>query len=222
MHLQRIQVPDFRVLKDVDITFEKEFIPRIFPLGSLNGGGKSTLLQLIFVLLHCSTNPSRTIFIKNMLDGFKIPEGSDRRVIAILDVWDGDKSVKLEFFSYKDSYARNLLLNKNGESEAGKEVDHEIDHGAEDDEGEHETDDDEYLKFSVLEEPKVIKDKISKEEQNIFELKEMLKNNYEEMFREELIISKKEMKELYSKSNKVKIYSKKNSKYLQSNKIIYM
>jgi predicted ATP-binding protein involved in virulence len=170
MHLQRIQVPEFRVLKDVDITFEKEFIPRIFPLGSLNGGGKSTLLQLIFVLLHCSTDPSRTIFIKNMLDGFKIPEGSDRRVIAILDVWDGDKSVKLEFFSYKDSSARNLLLNQNGESEAGKEVDHEIDHGAEDDEGEHETDDDEYLKFSVLEEPKVIKDKISKEDDENIEL----------------------------------------------------
>jgi predicted ATP-binding protein involved in virulence len=47
MHLQRIQVPDFRVLKDVDISFEKEFTPRIFPLGSQNGGGKSTLLQLI-------------------------------------------------------------------------------------------------------------------------------------------------------------------------------
>ena len=54
MHIQRIQVPDFRALKDVDITFEKEFTPRIFPIGSQNGGGKSTLLQLIFVLFHCS------------------------------------------------------------------------------------------------------------------------------------------------------------------------
>ena len=52
MHLQRVQVPDFRVLKDIDITFEKDFFPRIFPLGSLNGGGKSTLLQLIFILLQ--------------------------------------------------------------------------------------------------------------------------------------------------------------------------
>lgn len=49
MKLLRVQVPEFRVLKNVDITFEKEFIPNIFPLGSLNGGGKSTLLQLIFV-----------------------------------------------------------------------------------------------------------------------------------------------------------------------------
>jgi len=34
MHIQRIQVPDFRVLKNVDITFEKDSSPRIFPLGS--------------------------------------------------------------------------------------------------------------------------------------------------------------------------------------------
>lgn len=54
MKLQRVQVPDFRVLKNVDISFEKDFLPNIFPLGSQNGGGKSTLLQLIFVLLHCS------------------------------------------------------------------------------------------------------------------------------------------------------------------------
>jgi predicted ATP-binding protein involved in virulence len=44
MHLRRIQVPDFCVLKNVDIVFKKEFSPRIFPLGSQNGGGKSTLL----------------------------------------------------------------------------------------------------------------------------------------------------------------------------------
>jgi predicted ATP-binding protein involved in virulence len=101
MHLQRIQVPDFRVLKDVDITFEKEFVPRIFPLGSLNGGRKSTLLQLIFVLLHCSTNPDKIIFLKNILKYFKILKESDRRVLAIFDIWDGEKTVQLEFFSTK-------------------------------------------------------------------------------------------------------------------------
>jgi ABC-type Mn2+/Zn2+ transport system ATPase subunit len=53
MHLKRIRVPNFRVLKDVDISFEPDLVPQIFPLGSINGGGKSTLLQLIFTLLHC-------------------------------------------------------------------------------------------------------------------------------------------------------------------------
>ncbi|MEQ9548413.1 MAG: hypothetical protein RIM23_02160 [Coleofasciculus sp. G3-WIS-01] len=44
MHLQRIRVPDFRVLKDVDITFENDFVPKIFPLGSL----KNELNQMLF------------------------------------------------------------------------------------------------------------------------------------------------------------------------------
>ena len=76
MRLQRVQVPEFRVLKDVDITFEKDFVPNIFPIGSQNGGGKSTLLQLIFILLHCSINPERHVFLRNMLHGFTIDKDS--------------------------------------------------------------------------------------------------------------------------------------------------
>lgn len=59
MRLVRVQVPEFRALKDVDITFEPNFYPQVFPLGSLNGGGKSTLLQLIFVLLNLEPDFSR-------------------------------------------------------------------------------------------------------------------------------------------------------------------
>jgi predicted ATP-dependent endonuclease of OLD family len=104
MHLQRIQVPDFRALKNVDISFEKEFTPRIFPLGSQNGGGKSTLLQLIFVLLHCSGNPDRLEFIQNLLDGFEVNDDSGKRTLAIIDIWDGSKTVKLDFFVCNESF----------------------------------------------------------------------------------------------------------------------
>ena len=97
MHLQRVQVPDFRVLKDIDITFEKDFFPRIFPLGSLNGGGKSTLLQLIFILLHCSADPDKHEFIQNLLEGFTIPDGSEKRVVANFEIWDGEKKINLEY-----------------------------------------------------------------------------------------------------------------------------
>ena len=37
MRLLRVQVPDFRVLKNIDISFEKDFFPQIFPIGSLVG-----------------------------------------------------------------------------------------------------------------------------------------------------------------------------------------
>jgi predicted ATPase len=109
MHLQRIQVPDFRALKNVDISFEKEFTPRIFPLGSQNGGGKSTLLQLIFVLLHCSGNPDRVEFIQNLLHGFQVNDESGKRTLTIIDIWDGSKTVTLDFFICNESYILNLL-----------------------------------------------------------------------------------------------------------------
>jgi len=108
MHLLRIQVPDFRVLKDVDICFEKEFSPRIFPLGSQNGGGKSTLLQLVFVLLHCSGSRERRRFLKNMLKGFKPSEGDSKKTLATIDIWDGEKEVRMEFLSCRDSYLKEL------------------------------------------------------------------------------------------------------------------
>ena len=108
MHLQRVQVPDFRVLKDIDITFEKDFFPRIFPLGSLNGGGKSTLLQLIFILLHCSADSEKHEFIQNLLERFSISEGVDKKVLATFEIWDGEKIVNLEFFACQDSYIKQL------------------------------------------------------------------------------------------------------------------
>lgn len=109
MKLQRVQVPDFRVLKNVDISFEKDFVPNIFPLGSKNGGGKSTLLQLIFVLLHCSGDSDKHEFIKNMLHGFEIDDDSQKRVLAKFDIWDGEKTVNLEFVAYKDSYLKETI-----------------------------------------------------------------------------------------------------------------
>jgi predicted ATPase len=109
MQLLRVQVPDFRGLKNIDITFEKDFFPNIFPLGSQNGGGKSTLLQLIFVLLYCSGDDNKKSFLQNLLQGFKVADGEDKRVLAIIDLWDGEKVVEMEFFSYKDSFLKNKL-----------------------------------------------------------------------------------------------------------------
>jgi len=109
MHLQRVQVPDFRVLKDVDITFEKNFNPRVFPLGSQNGGGKSTLLQLIFVLLHCSAHPHRHFAIRNILSDFTLRKDESQRILAIIDIWHENKLIQLEFFICEDSYIYKFL-----------------------------------------------------------------------------------------------------------------
>jgi len=120
MHLTRVQIPEFRALKNVDITFEKDFTPKIFPLGSENGGGKSTLLQLIFVLLYCATNRHHqqhntititTHFIKNMLARYRMPEGVNRQTLAKIDIWDGKKTVQIEFFCCNDDFLKSIVSN---------------------------------------------------------------------------------------------------------------
>jgi predicted ATPase len=113
MHLKRVRVPDFRVLKDVDLTFEPDLVPRIFPLGSLNGGGKSTLLQLIFTLLHCSGDNDRIPYLQNMLDGFEVDEEIGKKDLEYLLV---DKRVNIELdlasvgFSKVDSDDNSIEL----------------------------------------------------------------------------------------------------------------
>jgi predicted ATPase len=111
MHLLRVQVPDFRVLKEVDITFEQAFNPNVFPLGSLNGGGKSTFLQLIFVLLHCSAHRERHQFIANMLERVTIPESENSKLLTRFELMDGDEKIELEFTLCNDDYLRQLDIN---------------------------------------------------------------------------------------------------------------
>jgi len=243
MHLQRIQVPDFRVLKDVDITFEKEFVPSIFPIGSLNGDGKSTLLQLIFVLLHCSFNRDKNVFLQNMINGFKIYKNSDNRVLAKIEIWDRQKVIKLVFFVYKDSYIRDLLI-KNGKAEVNN-------HNS--------------IKFSSPTELEEIKKKILNYENLIYTLGrslnklEMLKKieNDEERYsrlrreiinlresglripttrlasrisledtqeatQEELEIYKINLEKLYDEQKQLELISQKVFKYLQSENLVYL
>ncbi len=152
MKLLRVQVPDFRILKNVDITFEPEFIPSIFPLGSQNGGGKSTLLQLIFILLHCSTDSDKKDFVKNILYGFTINNNSNKRVLAIIDIWNEDKIVQLEFLSYNDSYLRELLISND----------------------KTEVDNDNYIQFSSSNQLEKVINKISITEKEIQDLEKAL------------------------------------------------
>ncbi|CAD5934666.1 hypothetical protein PCC9214_01521 [Planktothrix tepida] len=117
MHLRRVQVPNFRGLDQVDITFEKDFFPRIFPLGSQNGGGKSTLLQLIFTLLHCSTSAETNMFLQNLLHRFNPNQSSEKTILATFEIWDGSKEHTIEFFAYQTIDAINSKINVKDDNE---------------------------------------------------------------------------------------------------------
>ncbi|MEX1362085.1 MAG: AAA family ATPase [Nannocystaceae bacterium] len=109
MHLRRIQIPEFRVLRDVDLRFDAGMDPQVFPLGSENGGGKSTLLQLVFVLLHCTSEPEQAELVRNTMSSFDHPAGMAEKLVARLDVWDGDRQRSLEFVSLGNALLVELV-----------------------------------------------------------------------------------------------------------------
>jgi energy-coupling factor transporter ATP-binding protein EcfA2 len=117
MHLSRVQVPDFRVLKAIDITFEPHYIPRIFPLGSLNGGGKSTLLQLIFTLLHCTGDRHKHNFIQNLLYGYLPKAGAEPRTVAQFSLEQDGQTYELEFLVYRNAAIQALLASDRSPSD---------------------------------------------------------------------------------------------------------
>lgn len=118
MRLLRVQVPDFRVLKNIDLSFGKDFFPQIFPIGSQNGGGKSTLLQLIFILLHCSGNPEKIEYVVNLLHRCQLEDELEQKTLAIFEILtDNREKVKLDFFICRDAYIKELLSNLDGQEE---------------------------------------------------------------------------------------------------------
>jgi predicted ATPase len=107
MKLLRVQVPNFRALKDVDISFEPDFVPNIFPIGSQNGGGKSTLLQLLFVLLHCSTDSKKKDFVRNILSSFEPKRNF--QVLANITASHKEEEYQLKFSLCLSSHAGRLV-----------------------------------------------------------------------------------------------------------------
>jgi len=112
MFLKKIYIEKFRVLKNIEIQFEKEFTPTIFPLGSLNGGGKSTLLQLVFTLLHCSFNEKRHQYLVNLLSTLTLSK-QDTTTLAKFEISHDDKEFDLEFILADYSFLNDSLKKEN-------------------------------------------------------------------------------------------------------------
>ncbi len=109
MYIEKIEIPAFRVLRDVVLEFGEGYDPQIFPIGSENGGGKSTLLQLIFVLLHCSADPERHTYLENLLASNVRNLSSSEHLVARLRIRIGDESRDIEFVSYGEQFLHEKL-----------------------------------------------------------------------------------------------------------------
>jgi len=64
MRLKKVEIIKYRNFENVVIDFENSKFPDVFSIASKNGGGKSTLLQFIFVMLRCFSGHTN---IKNHL-----------------------------------------------------------------------------------------------------------------------------------------------------------
>ena len=97
MKLLKVSVPNFRNLQNVDLTFEPDLSPAVFPIASQNGGGKSTLLQLIFTLFHCAANHNRYQYITNLFNTNRNLEDNKTYNIANFDFSYKKRIVSVSF-----------------------------------------------------------------------------------------------------------------------------
>lgn len=111
VYIEKIEVPAFRALRDVMLEFGGVYDPQVFPLGSENGGGKSTLLQLVFTLLHCSAKRSRHIYLSNLLtsDSSATDAVDGECLLARLTVRIDGQSHALEFVSLHERFLAEKL-----------------------------------------------------------------------------------------------------------------
>jgi len=101
MKLLKVYVHNYRHLKDVSLTFEPDLYPQVFAIGSENGGGKSTLLQLIFTLLHCAPEPELHEFAVNAIQHMKGSlEDWEAKIHPVIDLELLDKDGKNISISY--------------------------------------------------------------------------------------------------------------------------
>ena len=72
MQLRRVEIIKYRNFENIVIDFEKSNFPNanVFSIASKNGGGKSTLLQFIFIILHCFMDDDKKVYIEKLLHIF--------------------------------------------------------------------------------------------------------------------------------------------------------
>jgi predicted ATP-binding protein involved in virulence len=72
MQLKKIHIIEYKNFKNTIIDFEKSDFhsANVFSIASKNGGGKSTLLQFTFILLHCLVDEDKKQYIQNLLKSF--------------------------------------------------------------------------------------------------------------------------------------------------------
>ncbi len=114
MFLKQINVPSFKILKDINISLESNEKRMVFPIVSYNGGGKSTLIQYVFGLLNFSFSTNKHQFLRNLLIDFdkRSLKKNDLHRIAYFEIEENEKTYDIEFLiteSYFQEYDFSII-----------------------------------------------------------------------------------------------------------------
>lgn len=108
MQLRQVEIIKYKNFENIIIDFEKSNFPNVFSIASKNGGGKSTLLQFIFILLHCLMEEHKKQYIQNLLKTFsKITKDIDLVKFSI----EHDKQLYHLDFSIIKSKSEDMNFN---------------------------------------------------------------------------------------------------------------
>lgn len=95
MFLKKVKIEKYRNLDNMVIDFEKNDFPPVFSIASSNGGGKSTLLQFVFTMLHCFIDDKKKQYIQNLLA--TIDEVAQDTALATFVIEDKGSDYELAF-----------------------------------------------------------------------------------------------------------------------------
>jgi predicted ATP-binding protein involved in virulence len=110
MKIIKIEIIKYRNFENVTINLdEQESFPNVFSIASKNGGGKSTLLQFVFILLHSFMNKNRNIYIKNILNHFSSIKKNIELVKFTIE--HNKKIYNLDFSIMNSNYTEDLNFN---------------------------------------------------------------------------------------------------------------
>jgi len=84
MFLKKIHIHDYKIFNNIEMNFEKSDISNVFSLASVNGGGKSTLLQFIFIILNCFMDGRKKQYIVNLLEGIHLKNNEKKELINFI------------------------------------------------------------------------------------------------------------------------------------------
>ena len=97
MRLKKIEIIKYRNFENITIDFEKNSFPDVYTIASKNGGGKSVLLQLIFIMLHAFMDEKKKHYLQQFLEEIEVDEKSAIDFIKF-EITHQDVGYYLEFF----------------------------------------------------------------------------------------------------------------------------